>query len=641
MGRIQLVGIAATAGWLMALACGHEAAGPRPGIAVSLSVPSGIAQPGDTLGVTVSAVPTGDAVVQVIRLNATGLITAADSVRFTNSGAQFHAWTYVLPYLPPAGAVVFTATALGDGVTGTDQDTVRVADLLPPDVTALDATPIVLLPTDTVTVTYSAHDEVGLWWTVVRISGAFTVTDSVDHGFAKQVTRSVRIPVPASTPMGSTFTVKVIAADPALHLDSATTLPVQVTDLVPPAVNATATGPEPILTLVANDTLRVAVNATDNYKLAWLGYRLGPPASLRDSVAITGRNATQNFTLLAASAWIGSQTVTAFARDSAGHLSETALGTATVIPGVRRPTYVFPLDNVVPDLAYDSSRDVVYFSEPDADRVSVFSLATRQFAAPIALFSRPVGLDVTPGGDSLLVALRLSTSLAIINLQNGHVDTVTLPLNPNLNPGLDRVRVMANGMALVTTVNTGVGDGELWEYDLIAQSRRKRTDAGVGGQTTGIVPMARAGNRSSLLMILDNSCCPEVGMIYSSATDTIAIHGPTADRFGPKVSADRSGSLFLVDQSLFDGSLNLLRTFTSSAYTLGASSALSADGQSAYLAIGGGYLKARTSDGVVVDTVRTGQTFDRFIAVASGSWLVGVAGNPQLGAQRLVLVDLR
>ena len=86
-------------------------------------------------------------------------------------------------------------------MTATDRDTVPVADLLPPEVTALDATPIVLLPTDTVTVTYSARDAVGLWWTVVRISGAFNATDSVDHAFVKQVTRSVRIQVPASAPM--------------------------------------------------------------------------------------------------------------------------------------------------------------------------------------------------------------------------------------------------------------------------------------------------------------------------------------------------------------------------------------------------------------------------------------------------------
>jgi len=202
------------------------------------------------------------------------------------------------------------------------------------------------------------------------------------------------------------------------------------------------------------------------------------------------------------------------------------------------------------------------------------------------------------------------------------------------------VRVLANGKALATTVNIGVGSGDLWELDLGTLSRRQRTDPGAGGILTQVVPMARAGDGSRLLMILDNACCPETGNVYLSATDTFAIAGPTADRYSPRVSANRSGSRFLVDESLFDESLNLIRTFTSSTFTLGRSSALSADGLAAYLAIDSGYLKVRTGDGVVVDTVRTGQTFYRFLAVSSGAWLVGVSGNPQL-SQQLVVVDLR
>jgi hypothetical protein len=231
------------------------------------------------------------------------------------------------------------------------------------------------------------------------------------------------------------------------------------------------------------------------------------------------------------------------------------------------------------------------------------------------------------------VTLSRSTSLAIVNLQNRQVDTASLPLNPNVNPSLAYVRVMANRKAFVHTVGTG---GTVWELDLGTLSRRVRTDASV----TEIVPMARAGDGSRLLMIGDNSCCPENGIVYLSATDTFAISGPTAERYTPRVSADRSGSRFLVDESLFDGSLNPLLTFNPSPFTFGGSSALSADGLAAYLAIDSGYLKVRTGDGIVVDTVRTGQTFYRFIAVSSGAWLVGVSGNPQL-AQQLVVVDLR
>ena len=112
-----------------------------------------------------------------------------------------------------------------------------------------------------------------------------------------------------------------------------------------------------------------------------------------------------------------------------GHVQEQE---TPVVRGIRRPTYVFPLTTVVPDLAYDAGRDVVYFPEPDAERVSVFSLATRDFAAPIPLFLFPYSVDLTTGGDSLVVALARSTSLAIVNLQNGSVDTVPFPLNPNL-----------------------------------------------------------------------------------------------------------------------------------------------------------------------------------------------------------------
>src|SRR5690349_505929 len=601
MRQIVLVGVAA-AGVMGALACG-DSAGPRPSIAISISVEPDPAVPGDTLRVAVTAVPSGGAVVDVIRLSAAGLVTAADSMHFSGDGPQSHTWTYALPSLPPSGDVAFTVAAQGGGVSASEKDTVAVADLLPPQLTALDATPIVLVPTDTVTVTYSARDNAGVWWSVVRSSGAFTATDSVDHAFAKQVSRSVRIPVPASVPMGATFTVKVIVADPALHRDSAVTAPIQVNDLGLPSVTGVASGPEPVLTFVPNDTLRLAVNASDNYKLAWVGYRIGAPASLRDSVAVTTRNASQNFTvLIPSSGWLGTQTVMGFARDSAGHLVQASLGNVTVVPGIRRPTYVFPLQGGIPDLVYDSARDVVYFSEPSLNRVRVFSLATKSFAAPINLFSRPTGLDLTAGGDSLVVALSQSTSLAIVNLQDRHVDTANLPLNPNSNPVLALVRVMANGKALVTTVNIGIGSGSLWELDLGTLSRRQRTDPG-SGILTQAVPMARAGDGSRLLLILDNSCCPETGNVYVSATDTFAIAGSTADRYGPRVSADRNGSHFLVDTLLFDGSLNSLRTLGSSPFAFRGSSALSADGLAAYLAIDSGYVKVRTSDGVIVDTV--------------------------------------
>ena len=110
---------------------------------------------------------------------------------------------------------------------------------MPPKVSSVSATPSVQ-PDEWITVSYTAVDNVGLASTVVHLTGAFTATDSAAHAFAKSVTRSVQFRVPASTPLGSSVNVRVIAADPAAQLDSASPPPVLVTDLAPPLVDGSA-----------------------------------------------------------------------------------------------------------------------------------------------------------------------------------------------------------------------------------------------------------------------------------------------------------------------------------------------------------------------------------------------------------------
>ena len=627
-------------GTIAGLACGGDTAGPEAGITVSLSVQPPFAEPGDTVRVTVTAVPTAGVAVAVMRVAASGLISKSDSVRVSGSGSQSLSQAYVLPFQPGQGSVSFVATAEGGGVTGTARTTLQVSDAVPPKVSSVNATPSVQ-PDEWITVDYTATDNVGLAWTVVHLTGAFTATDSVAHAFAKSVTRSVQFRVPASTPLGSKVNVRVIAADPTPQFDSASPPPVLVTDLAPPLVGGSATGPETTPTLVAGDTLHVAVNATDNFRVAWLGYRLGPPASMRDSVAASTASASHPFSAIAQSNWLGSSAVTLFARDSLGNLAETSLPAATVVKGIRRPTHVFPLDASVYDMAYGVSRNALYLSQPDPDRVLVFSVGTLAFAPPIQLFSRPQGLDLTVGGDSLVVALRTSPYLAIVNLVSGHTDTVRLNMTSLLNPGPANVRVMGNSKAMVTISFSGSGfGGQVIEYDLVSGTQRARSDAGVGGPVTEVVPLARAGDRSDLLLIIDNNCCPEDGNVYVTATDTVAVKHATVSRYNPKISANQTGSLFLIGESLFDSNLNLLRTFTSS-YSLGGSNTIAPDGLSVYLGKDYGYLKLRASDGVLVEDVRVGLSFERLFALPGGLWLAGIAGDPTTGAPRLVLIDLR
>ncbi|HYU00404.1 MAG TPA: hypothetical protein VEK85_08500, partial [Gemmatimonadales bacterium] len=236
---------------------------------------------------------------------------------------------------------------------------------------------------------------------------------------------------------------------------------------------------------------------------------------------------------------------------------------------------------------------------------------------------------------------RTSPYLAIVNLVSGHTDTVRLNMTSLLNPGPANVRVMGNSKAMVTISFSGSGfGGQVIEYDLVSGTQRARSDAGVGGPVTEVVPLARAGDRSDLLLIIDNNCCPEDGNVYITATDTVAVKHATVSRYTPKISANQTGSLFLIGESLFDGNLNLLRTFTSS-YYLGGSNTIAPDGLSVYLGKDFGYLKLRASDGVLVEDVRVGLSFERLFALPGGLWLAGIAGDPTTGAPRLVLIDLR
>src|SRR6266436_9798608 len=68
------------------------------------------------------------------------------------------------------------------------------------------------------------------------------------------------------------------------------------------------------------------------------------------------------------------------------------------------------------DIAFDSKRSALYLSQPQSQQVAVLSTTTMTLQTPIALFGSPSGLDLSVGGDSLVVALKSTQLLAIVNL---------------------------------------------------------------------------------------------------------------------------------------------------------------------------------------------------------------------------------
>jgi hypothetical protein len=406
-------------------------------------------------------------------------------------------------------------------------------------------------------------------------------------------------------------------------------------DTSPPTVNGSLSPPGAVDTLVLGDTLVIAAQADDDHALAWLGWRVGySPYLARDSIAASGTHQTATFRRVTVAGWIGSQPVSLFARDAAGHLTELQVGSIVVKAGASRPTKIFTLPAAVRDLAYDAKRNRVYLSEANRSEVAVLSLTSAQLEPAISLISPGAGLDLSHGGDSLLVALGQSVFFSTVNLVSGQVDTVRLTLGSS-SQRPDNLRVAADNTVLVTLTFSGSGyGGAMLTYNLATKTQQLRSDVGINGQVTEHVPLARSGDGRKVLLLIDDSCCPEDAQIYSASNGTFGSRIGAYDAYFPTLSGDSTASRWMMGNRLYLGDLTPLLTLTPPGYSFGAT-ALSLDATVAYLSTDTGYLKVRLSDQTVLETVTLPFTPDRLLPLPGGTTLVATAGT------RVMVVDLR
>ena len=538
--------------------------------------------------------------------------------------------------MAPGGMAARAAALVAVGIVGCTSTTAPTPAITvtmtvnPPTVPAGNAV--------TVLVTAVPSGGVSVAEITIQTSGIFSVAESVavQGTGAQSVTRNYVIP--GQTPPGP---VDFRATARGGTVGGQAQARITVSDVTPPTANGSLTALGGGSSAVPGDTIQLAVSATDNHKIAWVGYRLGAPVMRSDSVAGGVGELSHAFSLVATTNWVGTSGVTVFARDSSGNLGLADIGTLTVVNAIRRPTRTVALAASVRDIAFDSVRSTLYLSQPDSEWVAVLSTATLTFQTPIRLFARPAGLDLSVGGDSLVVALRRSVYLAIVNLTTRRSDTVRLNIGSYLNQGPDNVRVMGNDKAIVTVTFDGSGyGGQVWEYDLVTGAQRRRTDAGVNQSVTEAAPLARAADRSRMLLLIDDSCCPEEGDVYVTAADSFPVKRATVSRFFATVSTDATAAHFLIGESLYDGSLLPITTLTPAGYGGGAT-VLAPDGSVAYMATWFGYLKARVPDGVVLEQVVLPGTPAQLAVLPTGQTLVAVTPNASTGAPQLSLIDLR
>jgi hypothetical protein len=354
--------------------------------------------------------------------------------------------------------------------------------------------------------------------------------------------------------------------------------------------------------------------------LTWLGWRLGGPVGLADSVPGNSSGlVTLSTSPVAQPGWLGSVPVIAFARSLAGGRVEDTIATVRIVQFSSHTIQSISLPAAAGGIAFDPGRSRLYVSMPTDPTVAVVTLAPVALSTGITLpVTGSLGakdLDLTRGGDSLVVPLSSRKTLAIVNLATAQIDTVPLagPPNPVSPQFADRVRVTANNKIFTSLTFGGSGyGGNVVEYDLGTGIQQVRTDVGLnGGLVTERAPMARSGDGTRLLMLEDDACCPESARVYASASDGFGARTGTVDEFLPSLSGNATGTAWLIGSELFQPDLTPIRDLSPPGWRPGAilgwspgPSVLSPDGSAAFFGTPYGVVKVNTANGAVLESFR-------------------------------------
>lgn len=516
----------------------------------------------------------------------------------------------------------------------------------PPTIPTLAGLPANLYePGRTVGVSYTASSQVGLWDDVVRVSGPCDTVLFTSDSLRLTISRSVHWVLPATCALGVPLQVTVAAIDADLQTTERTiTLPALV-DTTPPTIQAIVPAPplgtnDSILALrgdkFVGDSISILLAATDNHLLRSLHWEISP-AGARDSIMVNGAGNVTWMAIPVLPGWAGPIQVSVYARDASGNTSRilrSVPDSVDVIPNVTAPTTLATVSLPFGGIVWDTRRGMLYLNQGTWKKIAFFSRAANAVTSTVVLNDYPVGFDLSAGGDSLVVALGTSRSLAIVNLQTSPPTATTVPLT-----GLDSTMtlvalvVAANGKALIAANDYAAGTGHIYTYDLATGTLRLRLDAGNAGQT-GSGRMARSYDGS--VVVLNGG--PGEFQRYDAVTD--AFEPATTARVtdvGPQL--DRTGAHVAVAGDLYDAGLQYVLTPRAHQYQY-QETAVSPDGQTIYFGYGNaGAVRSRISDGATIVRLTLPLTVNGMSISPDGSTMA-VVEEALNGTDVLGLVDL-
>ena len=459
-----------------------------------------------------------------------------------------------------------------------------------------------------IVVNYSASAAAALFQSFVTISGPCTFTRLFGENLQPSTSRSVTISFPDTCTLGTPISVTLETVDgrgarATRTLATTTSIgdnerpQLSVEYLLPQGFTA-----NPDADLYGPTDLRMYVRASDNHKVAAVVWEV-LPYGVRDSVvATTGKTFEGLVSIPIGAEWSDPMQVKVEARDAAGLLSPariTAQGALRPHSTAAIPVRAGAIAGEARQFAIDEQRGLIYVAQGYDKRIAVVSATTLGVVETITVPSVPLDVDITYGGDTLLVAMS-GKSLGIVDLRTSPRRLTAIPLNFVDSAGgqrIVRVAALANNHAFVATEGSTPQQFALLDVTLPSGVQRERAEVRIGGSAL-YVAMGRSQDHS--VVYLNQA---------EGFTSCLRRYEVTSDSFSacvtPRVngvpSVSRDGSRVAVLTDVYNASLARVSTAT---VTSGFPTALSPDGMVLYQPAG-------VDNGLLRTSAATGQVLSR------------------------------
>jgi len=372
--------------------------------------------------------------------------------------------------------------------------------------------------------------------------------------------------------------------------------------------------------IAAGQSLGVHADAHDDRRVAWIGTETHLVSGNQafdhaDSVAIpdSATHVTLDLTFTAPAGLAGAMIMRVFVRDAGGNrVTTNATPNPVSIYEVVSPSAPSATLRDQGDVAYDGKRGVLYVTDPDDLAVRVLPVATLASVTTLRPPGRPRGVDLTASGDSLVVTLDSSRSLAVYDLSAASGSWTLLPL-PADTIGLApaHLAIGKSNRALVgMTTDDYRGTPQVLEHDFATGAERWRTDLPTTPRSpTWLAQVFRDFKGSVMVLVGDRT------VMFDVASDAYL---PYTSQ-GALLAADSAGDRFFLGGvsaiQLTDRGFDWFTPYAQSDVV-----ALSSRGDSAFFrywtASGQGLVReVRLADGVAQQALLFGSIPDRLLYV--------------------------